>query len=41
MNNNIKTYKKMIAIYIDYINTIKELKKELDKIINKKGYNNG
>ena len=41
MNNNIKTYKKMKDIYIDYINTIKELKKELDKIINKKGYNNG
>ena len=37
MNNNIKTYKKMKDIYIDYINTIKELKKELDKIINKKG----
>ena len=37
MNNNIKTYKKMKDIYIDYINTIKELKKELDKIVNKKG----
>jgi len=37
MNNNIKTYKKMTAIYIDYIKTIKELKKELNKIIIKKG----
>ena len=37
MNNNIKVYKKKLDIYIDYINTIKELKKELDKIINKKG----